>query len=402
MKKMLIYVATLVAMIACSEADPFTDVSSDLSANISTVPQAGGTFSFSIESNEAWTISTDGQEWYSFSQKEGSNSANLTISIQENYSSKPRTAEFSIATATINKSYTIAQAGATIAVTTGDLLIEEIYYAKTIDTTTGKTSNTSQDQYVKITNTTDHVVYADRLALVESFINSSMDTDMIRYEPDVRPEKSPVDFVFMIAGDGDDYPIEAGESIIIAAGAQRYEIGTNVIDLSGADFEWYDNSTNENFVDVDNPAVPNLNIWYTYSLTITALHQQGFKSYAIAYIPQDVDALSYVENYKWIGTVYEDWSEFGLGVFEETIEKAYLIPNEWIVDAVNISHPEDFTTLPFHSSLDAGYTYCGESNNIASRGSKAVVRKRDAAGKLIDTNNSTNDFNHGVMPSLLK
>lgn len=402
MKKVLFFAAAMFILAACSEESPFTDVSADLNSQISTVQQAGGSFNFSIESNEQWTISTDGQEWYGFSQTEGSGSATVTVTVDENYSIKPRTAEFSISTATVNKSYVITQAGATVAVTVGDLVIEEIYYAKTIDSTTGKTANTAQDQYVKITNTTDHVVYADRLALVESFINSSMDVDMVSYDPDVRPEQSPVDFVFMIAGDGDDHPIAAGESIIIAAGAQRYEIGDKVLDLSTADFEWYDNSTNENYVDVDNPEITNLDIWYTYSLTVTSLHQQGFKSYAIAYIPQDIDAVAYVENYKWIGTVYEDWSEYGLGVFEEAIEKAYLIPNEWVVDAVNVSHPEDFTTLPFHSSLDAGYAYCGATNTLADRGSKAIVRKRDASGKLIDTNNSTNDFNHGATPSLLK
>ncbi len=400
MKKALLYVAALFIFAACSD-DPYLNIDAELATSISAVQQNGNTISFAISSNEDWIITTDGQQWYTFSALEGHGSATVSIEVEENHSIKPRSARFSITSESFSEEFPLAQLGATAQAEPGELLIEEIYYTKTLDKTTGKVASLSQDQYIKITNTTSHVVYADRLAFIGSYILSHNGTPTT-YNPDVRDKQSPVNMVFVVPGDGDDYPIEANSSIIIAAGAQKFEIGSNVVDLTSADFEWYDNSTVTTVVDTDNPSVPNLEIWFTYSASITTLHQQGYRSYAIAYIPESVTAEDYLANYKWTGTKIQDYSKYGLGIKESEIKDAYLIPNSWIIDAVNISHPNDFTDLPFHQSLDAGYTYCGTKNTVADRSSKSVIRKRNASGALVDTNNSTNDFNHSSEPSLLK
>lgn len=400
MKKTLLIVAALSLFAACSD-DPYLNIDAELATGISAVQQSGNTLSFDISSNEDWIITTDGQQWYTFSTLEGHGSATVSIDVQENYSIKPRSAKFAITSESFSEEFSLAQLGATAQAEAGELLIEEIYYTKTLDNTTGKVASLSQDQYIKITNTTSHVVYADRMAFIGSYILSSQGIPTT-YNPDVRAEQSPVNMVFVVPGDGDDHPIEANSSIIIAAGAQKFEIGSNVVDLTIADFEWYDNSTVSAVVDTDNPAVTNLDIWFTYSASVTTLHQQGYKSYAIAYIPENITIEDYLADYKWIGTESSDYSEYGIGIIDSDIEDAYLIPNSWIIDAVNISHPDDFTDLPFHQSLDAGYAYCGTTNTTASRAGKSVIRKRNANGVLVDTNNSTNDFNHNSTPSLLK
>ncbi len=403
MKKLLLMVAAMMAFVACGSEEPFMDISSELATSISPVQQAGGEFTFSIESNEAWTITTEGETWYSFDKMEGKGSAEVTVTVEENYSTKPRSATFTIATSSVAaKTFNIMQMGATASASVGELLIEEIFYTKNLVESTGQPDNFAGDQYIKITNTTDHVVYADRLAIGESYIFTDAQSIIpTSWNPDKRPTHCPVGVVFVIPGDGDDYPIEAGGSILVAAGAQDYTTANpNSMDLSIADFEWYDQSTDDAVIDVDNPEVTNVEIWFTPSLTLTWFNQQGNKGYVIAYIPEGVTAESFLEDYKWEGTVAEDWSEWEMGIMEDDITNAYLFPNEWVLDAVNISHETIFTNLAFDATLDAGYTYCGETTTPAARCGKSVLRKRDASGKLVDTNNSTVDFTPSATPTV--
>ena len=87
------------------------------------------------------------------------------------------------------------------------------------------------------------------------------------------------------------------------------------------------------------------------------------------------------------------------GTFSQS-KKSYVIPNEWIVDAVNLSPSETFQWLTFSQTLDAGYTYVAPTGSDVTRFGKAVRRKvqQIVNGRRVlqDTNNSTDDFEHGV------
>ncbi|MBO4844431.1 MAG: DUF4876 domain-containing protein [Bacteroidales bacterium] len=54
---------------------------------------------------------------------------------------------------------------------------------------------------------------------------------------------------------------------------------------------------------------------------------------------------------------------------------------------------------PWPDAFDSGWTYCGEFDGDTSRFGKSVLRKT-ADKKLVDTNNSTNDFTPNATPSL--
>ena len=82
------------------------------------------------------------------------------------------------------------------------------------------------------------------------------------------------------------------------------------------------------------------------------------------------------------------------------VTNAYLVPNSWVLDAVNLIVEEVFYTLSFDTSLDAGYTYCGTTDLDPERYGKAVIRKKDGNGYLVDTNNSASDFIPNTTPSL--
>lgn len=87
-----------------------------------------------------------------------------------------------------------------------------------------------------------------------------------------------------------------------------------------------------------------------------------------------------------------------------TIDR-YQVPNEWIIDAVNISNKAQYAWNVVDASLDMGYTYCGEVQLDKNRYNKSVRRKVltttiDGRKILQDTNNSTEDFEAQATPSL--
>ena len=279
----------------------------------------------------------------------------------------------------------------------GELLIEEIFFTGNALPETGKPEKHNGDQYYKLTNNTDEVLYADGVVIMESKINSVLQYEYL--EP-IKDKYSGIETAYRIPGTGKDVAVKPGESLIIANNAQNHTTyNPNSFDLSNANFEWYDLSTSAANQDIDNPLVPNLDVWFTYSLSYWVLHNRGFTGHAIAIFPKSVTKEKFLADYKWEGKYI---SHTKVGDFEMNISKAYKIPNEWVLDAVNLSIKQLFYTLEFSESLDAGYASCGEIDMDPNRYGKSVRRKTDANGKLVDTNNSTNDFISDAVPSLKK
>lgn len=270
------------------------------------------------------------------------------------------------------------------------LVIEELFF--TSSTYPGTQRPYNDDQYMKITNNSDHLIYADSLAIVES-----------KFQPDIQWELTPnlmkdaisISWMYLIPGNGSSVPVEPGESLLIAFNAKDHTaINTNSFDLSGADFEFYDESTNAEFVDEDNPGAVNLIKWYNDMWSYTVLHNKGNKSYGLVRVRTDFDTFISDNYYKYTYLVNAAW-----GTYESNGE-AYFLPNTWVIDMVNLAIKSDWAWNVVSPSLDSGWTYCAETSSDKTRYGLSVIRKRDASGKLIDTNNSTNDFLPRQVPSL--
>jgi len=277
-----------------------------------------------------------------------------------------------------------------------DFIFEEIFFAGTM-----RSSGSSYigDGYVKIYNNTDHVLYADGLALVEAKFNS---TQFWQYTSDIRKDTMTVDAIYVIPGSGKEHPVKPGESLILCDVAIDHRNANALsFDLSHADFEWYDESSNPSVMDIDNPDVPNLDKWYCYTQTIFILHKQGYKAYALARIP--VDKEKYLQKYHY---TYDYVQQTAAGTFYMSGD-GYKIPNSWIVDGVNLSVESErkWNTLP--PSVDAGWTFCSKVKNDDSRFFRSVRRKmqylnEDGTMHLQDTNNSSEDFNDTCVPSIIE
>ena len=267
------------------------------------------------------------------------------------------------------------------------LVISEIYVGSL--NATGK--GLLYDSHISIYNNTDETIYADGLAICEGVLNNTT------AYPDLSPtpeERFLTGTVYVIPGTGKDYPIEPGESIKIVDQAIDWSADVaGAQDYRDADFEWYDEVTIGSVRDTDNPDVPNLDKWYSYSATIWILSQQANHSYAIARIPEGMTAETYLNDYKCSYTYYFTFTEKYI-----TRDNQYYIPLDWIIDGVNLSpaNTREFLSLP--PSIDISYKSINDDPQSASDRAYRMFVRREAgkspAGNIIlqDTDDSAKDF----------
>lgn len=244
------------------------------------------------------------------------------------------------------------------------------------------------DKYFVIYNNTDHVLYADSLVIAESDFLTTMKQE---YTPDIMPTDMAVSAMYMIPGSGHDVPVQPGGKLLVVDNAVNHTVANpNSWDMTKADYEWYDESTNPQFTDIDNPNVPNLERIYSSTLTLWSPHSQGFKSYALARM--HADRKTFLTDYMYDYTYHL----VGQTAEADMTGSAYRLPNSWILDAVNMSVPALFKWIVTSPTLDKGYTYCADFGWDDSRYGKSVRRKVKAMDGtraiLQDTNNSTDDF----------
>jgi hypothetical protein len=270
----------------------------------------------------------------------------------------------------------------------GGFVLSEIC---TTGTQTPQNKNYNYDAYFIITNNSDVVLYADSIVLIESQFQSSSAGNQ-PWDPDVRPYAIPAGAVFMIPGKGTDHPVQPGESILIANNAMDHRtVNENSYDLTGADFEVYlDNGGNSMDTDYD---VPNLeNIWcYTNTIWMPSVQQN--RSYAIARMRENKE--TFLANHSEIPTYT---ASSGKVMKSEQVQ----IPNEWVLDAVNLGTEDDFGWFVISEKLDAGFVAGRANSKDTTQRGTAIKRKKDSAGKYIDTNNSTNDMEARQTPSMKK
>ena len=251
--------------------------------------------------------------------------------------------------------------------------------------------NYNYDAYFVITNNSDVVLYADSIALIESQYQSASSGNQ-PWSPDVRPYAIPAGAVFMIPGNGKDHPVKPGESIVIANNAMDHRtVNENSYDLTGADFEVYlDNGGNSMDTDYD---APNLEYIWCYTNTIWMPSVLQNRSYAIARMKENKE--TFLANHSETPTYTATTGK----VMES---KQVQIPNEWVLDAVNLGTEDDFGWFVISETLDAGWVAGRANSKDTTQRGTSIKRKQDSTGKYIDTNNSTNDMEARQVPSMKK
>jgi hypothetical protein len=238
------------------------------------------------------------------------------------------------------------------------------------------------DKYFRIYNNSNVALDAQGLAIAES---EFMSVSQRNYTPDIKSEAMAIGVLYMIPR-GKAVIVQPGESLLLCDVAKNHkEANLQSFDESDADFEWFDETSRNMDTDTE---VPNLVKVYSYSKTIWTLHNRGFKSYALVKLPQETTPEQYLKDYK-----YDYHYDLVIGGQTYPMDRScYKVPNEWIVDAVNLSVEAKYEWNPLSSVLDKGWTYCGKIDKDPTRFGKSVRRKVLAGKILQDTNDSSIDF----------
>ena len=271
-----------------------------------------------------------------------------------------------------------------------DFVISEIFFADT------KTPEGDQyqggNQYFELYNNTSKVLYADGLCIAQTEFQTV--DKLVELSPDNREEFTPVGFVYKIPGNGTEYPVQPGETILISDIAINHiPDNANSFDLSGSDFEWFDGAD----IDEDVPEVPNLIKMVSVSETVWYLHNRGYHSY-ILFRMDEMTPEKFTSDYAYH---YDYKLVFGDMVFDMD-DDAWKVPNDAIIDAVGCSTPSDYQWKAMSPTLDLSWTHSGDSDD--ARYGRSVKRKvsyveEDGRVVLMDTNNSAEDFIPTAMPS---
>lgn len=259
------------------------------------------------------------------------------------------------------------------------LIFKEIYYT---GSRTPANKTYYADQFHEIYNNSSEVQYLDGLCIGVLQPSSFSPTKWRDENGNIMP-LSPINFMaWRIPGSGKEYPIQPGESIIIAQDGIDHKDDpagnpNSPVNMGDADWETYFDLSGK---DTDSPSVSNLIMMWTNIATMTDwLHSTSGSAVILFRIPGDWE--EFVNN-----------SDNLMRQPGSSSSKEYLmIPKAFIYDAVECVKSETRNHKRLSNDLDAGYIFCSGTYVGESIRRKVVEVKN---GRVIyqDTNNSTEDF----------
>ena len=250
------------------------------------------------------------------------------------------------------------------------LMVSKVYYAGTKDLM-GR--NYGADSYVEIFNNSDEVLFLDGkyLGLAESVSPAA-------YPAHENPDSIYMRQICRFPGNGREYPVLPGGSIVVAAKSARnhQESADNSVDLSHADFEV------KAIEGSGNPDVPMLPI-ISNSTKIQTLNLINGGLNAVVLFETDEDVLSWPEVYQRGKTS---------GEMFRRIHKSVVIDGVECLKKPAQTDP-DVNTKRLQPDIDAGYITITAVNGYNHESvERKVSRYENGRYYLTDTNNSSADF----------
>lgn len=268
----------------------------------------------------------------------------------------------------------------------GNLVFSEVYYC-------GSNPWYFRDQFYEIANNSDGVQYLDGL-----YFANTDPIDFNKVLP-IWPAEDEDGYVYAsrvwkFPGEGTDYPLQPGESCIVAQFAANHKLPTFnpncPIDGSQAEFEFYMNSATY----TDQPAENMLHVFYDGSAEMGSIEMYLTSVFGVGLmvfrVPEGVD---------WDPVHDSSMSTTNLGSKYGTLYAK--VPVEYVVDAVECVRNASYNdSKNFPAIMDGGFVTVG-SSYLGVGVTRLVDEEATAASghvKYKDTNNSVNDFESGVVP----
>ncbi len=286
------------------------------------------------------------------------------------------------------------------------IIFKEVYF-------TGVASYYFQDAFYELVNNSDEVKYLD--GIIFGCIDRGFNNETHKWADSLG--NIPADFyplkgyIMQFPGSGHDYPLQPGESTVIANLSMNHSAreiteddAVSPADLSNADWELYIPTSQRS---IDNPDVNNMELIYG-SGGFYFMPAVAGEPMALIQLPEGMTAEELVS----------DESNFHSA--PGTTAVSLCVPCDYILDAIDIQrHGETQIVKVFHPAQDAGYTYVtGLDENAPDYDTsfeswespyycgKSLRRKctmvTEGRAYFKDTNNSTEDFILGGQKAVVR
>lgn len=278
------------------------------------------------------------------------------------------------------------------------LLFKEIYYA---GSRTPANTVYFRDQFYEIYNNSAETQYLDGICFAN--LTPGKATTKLPLWPEEDGEKYVyAERVWRFPGKGTDYPLKSGESCIISQFAANHQLEqynpNSPVNCSSSEFEF--NMNNPNFP--DQAAINMIHVFYNGKSDQGTIPQYLTSVFGGAYvlfkIPED--------------DVWDPVNNPALKTTDRSKPKSKMyyakVPVKYVLDAVEAVDNETMINAKrVPAVLDAGLTYVGAtycglgvSRKPSVDENGELLKRENGALIFQDTNNSTNDFERGVVPIL--
>lgn len=258
-----------------------------------------------------------------------------------------------------------------------------------------------RDQFYEIYNNSAEVQYLDGVHFAN--LTPSKSTTKLPVWPEEDGNNyAYAERVWKFPGNGTDYPLQPGESCVIAQFAANQKLEqynpNSPVDLSSAEFEF--NMNNANFP--DQPATDMVHVFYNGKAEKGTIPQYLTSVFGGAYVIFRVPE----------GDTYDPVNNSSLKTIDTSKPKSKTyyakVPVSYVLDAVECIDNESMASAKrVPAVLDAGMTwvgstYCGlgVARKPSTNDDGSYITRENGAMIFNDTNNSTEDFERGVTPEL--
>lgn len=293
-----------------------------------------------------------------------------TVVVKGNY-----TSSISVVGSSAVDVYADAQTNVVLATQNASTLVfKEVYYVSK--------SYSFIDTYYEIVNNSDEVQYLDN-CILGSMVVLSAPSPWVDDSGAALSSYPCYGYVLAFPGTGTTYPIQPGQSVVVANDATSHA----AVDLTSAPWEAYLNDAGRYFTDTDYDA-PNMDIIFSGAPSQKSFGMGAFgQTLVLARIPGTTATA--------FGADQTNWST------EPNTDKTtqhLMIPSKYVLDVVEAFDGTEETH--YKNALakdDAGYTTCEAWSGKVIR--RKCTKVENGRAYYQDTNNSTNDFLTNLAPT---
>lgn len=264
------------------------------------------------------------------------------------------------------------------------LIFKEIFYS-------GTANFYFRNQFYEIYNNSEELHYLDGIYFAVLYPTKS--TSKLPVWPQEDGDKYVyTERIWKFPGNGTTYPLKPGESCVISQFAANHKLDiynpNSPVDCSSSEFEF--NMNNPKFP--DQPALDMEHVYFNGKADKGRAPQYLTSVFGGAYVIFKVPE----------GETYDPVNNPALQTKDQSSSSKMLyakIPIEYVLDGVEAVDDETKVNAKrMPGVLDAGITTVGATYNSLGVARKKIGENPDGTPFLQDTNNSTEDFERGVVP----